>query len=69
MTQPRPYFSSTRFAALLLGLGALIGVVLLLTGAPLWLFYLAPLLTVPITIRALYIWEPLKRRSPQSAPR
>ena len=61
MTQPRPHFSSTRFAALLLGLGTLIGAILLLTNAPFWLFYLAPLLTVPITIRALHVWQSSKR--------
>jgi hypothetical protein len=45
-----------RFTALLLGLGALIGLGLLLTGAALWLFYLAPVLTVPILIPALRVW-------------
>ncbi len=64
MTQPRSHFSGAHFAALLLGLGTLIGVALLLTGAPLWLFYLAPLLTVPITVRALHVWEPPKGEEP-----
>ena len=64
MTQPRSHFSGAHFAALLLGLGTLIGVALLLTGAPLWLFYLAPLLTVPITVRALHVWELPKGEEP-----
>lgn len=64
MTQPRSHFSNAHFAALLLGLGTLLGVVLLLAGAPLWLYYLAPLLTVPILVRALHVLEPPKGEEP-----
>jgi hypothetical protein len=49
--------SRLHFAVLLVGLGTVIGIALLLTGAPLWTFYLAPLLTVPILIPALRIWD------------
>jgi hypothetical protein len=70
--------SRSHFAALLIALGTVIGVVLLLAGAPLWAFYLAPLLTVPILIPALRVWDadrptrrsaedPRRRRFPSPA--
>jgi len=45
--------TNRRLAALLLGVATVAGAVLLLLDAPLWLFYLAPLLTVPIVLSAL----------------
>lgn len=46
-----PHFG--RLAVLLLLLGSVIGCSLLLLGAPLWAYYLAPILGLPVLFRAL----------------
>ncbi len=42
--------ANRRLAYLLCGLASALGIVLLVAGAPLWAFYLAPLLTVPFVL-------------------
>jgi len=44
--------SSVWHGSLLFGLGALASLVLVLTSAPAWAFYLAPALGIPLAIRA-----------------
>jgi hypothetical protein len=63
--------SRLHFALLLIGLGTVIGTVLLVTGAPIWAFYIAPLLTVPILIPALRVWDAhhLEQRSAEDPRR
>jgi hypothetical protein len=45
--------TNRRLAMLLLAVATVVGALLLLLDTPLWLFYLAPLLTVPIVLIAL----------------
>lgn len=44
--------SSVEYGTLLFGLGVSISVILVLASAPVWVFYLAPILAIPLAIRA-----------------
>lgn len=52
-SQARPPVPSARFVVELLALGSLGGVALLLIDAPIWTFYIAPVLTLPILLHEL----------------
>jgi len=51
----------THFAAFLLGAGFLVGGVLFLLDAPVWAYYLAPLVGIPFLIRALFVQDMIER--------
>jgi hypothetical protein len=53
-----------RQAFLYLALGSIVGLALLLIEAPLWTFYLAPLLTVPVMLAALRTEQNGRGREP-----
>lgn len=57
-----------RLGFLFLGLGTVLGLLLLLTDAPLWAFYIAPLATLPLLLYALHIGQH-RRRPPARRPR
>jgi hypothetical protein len=52
--EPAPsHYPSLRFFAFLVLGGGFVGLILLLAGAPFWLFYVAPILVAPLILREL----------------